>query len=197
MSPSEENEVTKDFGARTRTAAITTAGKDLSKNLAGSSISARGNVNIYATATNEDEGWSTDGGYDAAITNPLGQVVFTKATIELNGDITGQKIIAAANSSNEYNSSNDTSTVANWAGTIDKNAHWKTSYNKIQGLSSTLNVIPIYSYMDSEASVTVGKNATLKSTLAMESGHKLEDDKKDPAIALTATSSTTSTRRRR
>jgi len=191
VSPSEEDEVTKDFAARTRTATIKTAGADKEQNLDGSSISARGNVDIYATATNEDAGWSTDGGYDAGITNPLGQVVFTKATIELNGNVTGQKIIAAANSSNEYNSSNDTSTVANWAGSIDKNAHWKTSYNKIQGLSDTLNVIPIYSYMDSEASVTVGKNATLKSTLAMEPGHKLEDDKKDPAIALTATSSTT------
>ena len=176
VAPSEETGAAANFAARTRTATITTAGADAEKSLTGSSISARGNVDISATATNVNASRS-----------------ITRAAIELNGAITGQKITVAANASDTYDSSTDTSPAGNWAGSVDGNAPWISSYHQVKGLHDVLNVTPAYSYMDSAASVTVGKSAALTSTLAMAANHQLADDKKNPAMALTAVSSAANT----
>ena len=157
-APSEEkaaDELAANFTPMERTATIETAD--------GSTILARGSANIYATATNADEGWShlEEGGYHVELSNPLGQVVFTKADIQLSGNITAKNNIdVEALSSNEYKSDNDTTSIESWGRATG--ARWTNHLSAIQWLHDTLNLRPIYSYMDSEANVTALKTAKLE-----------------------------------
>lgn len=155
--PSENGageQVVTNFTPMTRTATVKTED--------GSAILSRGSANIYATATNADEGWSNleEGGYHVELANPLGQVVYTEADIQLGGDITAKdNIDIEATSSNEYKSDNDTSSIEAWERATG--ARWTNHIKPIKWLHDTLNVLPIYSYMDSEADVTVAKTAKL------------------------------------
>ncbi len=146
----------ENFLARTREATITTA--------EDSNITARGDATLSALATIKPEGWSSDGGYNAGITNPLGEVSKAIATVKVDGDITAQTINVKAEANAKYNSANDANTVSEITGDLDKMGRWTESYNSIKEISDTLNVNPIYSYLESEAKVTVGKNAKLTST---------------------------------
>ncbi len=169
-APSEEkfkDAVVANFTPMRRDATITTA--------AGSNIVSRGSANIYATATNADEGWSKleEGGYSPNIANPLGQVVFTKADINLGGSITAKENIdVEATSSNEYKSDNDTTSLEAWGratGAAWTN-RWNSQWNIIKTLHDTINLRPIYSYMDSAANVTVAETAKLEAMNKSDKG---------------------------
>lgn len=179
-APGESN--WSDFLARTREAAITTAEE--------SDITARGDATLSALATIKTEGWSSDNyHYDAGITNPLGEVSKASAKVEVNGDITAQTVNVAATATAKYNSSNDANTWQEISGDVDKMGRWTESYNWLKAIHDTLNVTPIYSYLESEAKVTVGKNAKLTSTTTELS--KTVDDVTTPVTGVNIVASST------
>ena len=151
------DELADNFTPQERNASVTTED--------GSSILARGAANIFATATNTNELWKTDDGYDPYSGNPLGQITSTKADISLGGKIHAKTIDAEATSSNLYTSDNETMSFKFWGKILD-NASWFKGGNIVKSMQETLNVIPVYAYMSSEANLHVQKTAELTATKA-------------------------------
>ena len=182
----------KNFLSRTREATITTAGKKETETetVGASSITARGDATLSALATIRPEGWSSDNyNYDAGITNPLGEVSWAIATVKVDGDITAQTIDVKAEATAKYNSANDANTVSEITGDVDKMGRWTKNYNSIKELHDTLNVDPIYSYLESKATVTVGKDAKL--TSKTEELSKTVDGKTTPVTGVNIVASST------
>ena len=198
-------ETFKDFAPRYRTATVTAE--------AGSVIEARsqrdaytadeksgGNVTIEARATSRDPGWSFDRMPEdlqttiGSIDNPLGQIVYTKADIKLNGKIDANKIKVAATSTNSYNSFNDSTSLENLSGDIKALGHMGKTLTKITTITNMLKVDPIYSYMGSEANVSVGKKAVLTaralSSTDADAAKAEAANAKNPALSITAESKT-------
>ena len=198
-------ETFKDFAPRYRTASVTTeAGSVITARSAKAAYTADeksgGNVTVEARATSRDAGWSFDRIPEdmqtavGSLNNPLGQIVYTKADIKLNGKIDANKIKVAATSTNSYNSFNDSTSVESLSGDIKALGHLQKNLLKITTLTNTLKVDPIYSYMGSEANVSVGREATLTaralSSTDPDAGKANAADAKNPALSITAESKT-------
>lgn len=187
-APGEEK-ILKDFAAREVAAAVKT-GKD-------TKVTARGQALFTATASNNHDAWAKEMHHSAlefigTIDNPLGQVVYTSATVDLNGKVDADTIKASATADNVYISNNDSTKLSNYAGDIQKLGHFGKSYGAIKKLQDTLNVDVMYSYMGSEATVTVGEGAELKAqgkvSTNADAAEALKEDQQNPAVSLTANS---------
>ena len=144
----------------------------------------KGDVKISATAKNSDIGWYMDENFDITVENPLGNIVKTEASIDLNGKIHATNTIdVKATSSNEYNSLNDTAKLSDITGDITHLAHWGKGYNIVKRASDILNVDVIYSHLESKAEINVGADAELKADAAFDGAKN--------AVNLEATSDTT------
>ena len=198
-------ETFKDFAPRYRTASVTTeAGSVITARSAKSAYTADeksgGNVTVEARATSRDAGWSFDRIPEdmqtavGSLNNPLGQIVYTKADIKLNGKIEANKIKVAATSTNSYNSFNDSTSVESLSGDIKALGHLQKNLMKITTITNMLKVDPIYSYMGSEANVSVGREAVLTaralSSTDPDVGKANAADAKNPALSITAESKT-------
>ncbi|MGP1366220.1 MAG: leukotoxin LktA family filamentous adhesin, partial [Schwartzia sp. (in: firmicutes)] len=184
-----EAAIFKDFAAREVAAAVKT-GKD-------TKVTARGQALFTATASNNHDAWAKEMHHSVmefigTIDNPLGQVVYTSATVELNGKVDADTIKASATADNVYISNNDSTKLSNYAGDIQKLGHFGKSYGAIKKLQDTLNVDVMYSYMGSEATVTVGEGAELKAkgkvSTNPDAAEALKEDQQNPAVSLTANS---------
>lgn len=150
----------------------------------GGTGTGKGDVKISATAKNSDIGWYMDENFDITVENPLGNIVKTEASIDLNGKIHATNTIdVKAASSNEYNSLNDTAKISDIVGDITHLAHWGKGYNIVKRASDILNVDVIYSHLESKAEINVGEDAELKADAAFDVGKN--------AVNLEATSDTT------
>ena len=189
-----------DFAPRYRTATVTAeAGSVIEAHSAHDAYTADeksgGNVTVEARATSRDALWSFDRIPEdmqtavGSFNNPLGQIVYTKADIKLNGKIEANKIKVAATSTNSYNSFNDSTSVESLSGDIKALGHMGKTLTKITTITNMLKVDPIYSYMGSEANVSVGREAALTAR-ALSSIESDAADGKNPALSITAESKT-------
>lgn len=204
-APSEEKDTedlaSKGFTERSRTASIKVnegATIDTSETKAHTvqvdeetTKDYKGAITLSAEAINSDEGWYLDDSNTANFINPLGRIVKTTATVDVNGTLnSADKIDVTANASNEYNSWNDT---AKWSD-IKNDAEKILGFSKtlapfIDKVHSTLNVDVNFSYLTADAKVNIGKTAKLTAQSNEIAGAK-EGQEDFAAMHLTATSTT-------
>ena len=165
---------------------------------AGSTVESRGAAKITAEASNEDDVWRLPDSPDSfpellgTVDNPLGQVTWVSAKVDIGGTVTGQSVNIDATAYNQYNSLNDTSKLSDISQDVINIDKFSKHYDWIKKLHDMLGVDIMYSYLDSVAEVDIRNTAVVTAK-----GADIDTGKTDngspvlsPALSITANSKT-------
>ena len=166
---------------------------------AGSTVESRGAAKITAEASNEDDVWRTPDSPDSfpelfgTVDNPLGQVTWVSAKVDIGGTVSGQSVTVNASAYNQYNSLNDSSKLSDISQDLKNIDKFYKHYDWLKKLNDMLGVDVLYSYLDTKAEIDIRSTAVLTAAGADIDTGKVDDNGNpilSPALSITASSQT-------
>ncbi|MBR4907491.1 MAG: leukotoxin LktA family filamentous adhesin, partial [Acidaminococcaceae bacterium] len=166
---------------------------------AGSTVESRGAAKITAEASNEDDVWRTPDSPDSfpelfgTVDNPLGQVTWVSAKVDIGGAVSGQSVTVGASAYNQYNSLNDSSKLSDISQDLKNIDKFSKHYDWLKKLNDMLGVDVLYSYLDTKAEVDIRSTAVVTAAGADIDTGKVNDNGNpvlSPALSITANSQT-------